>query len=158
MKLTNRFVRSATYEGMAAGDGICTPALREKMVELAAGGVGLIITSHSFVSPEGRARPLQLGIHSDAMIPALRTMTDAVHARDSRIVIQLAHAGAQADPKMTGLAALDPRLWKRRTGLSPVRWSPPISPGPRRPSERRRGVRRRPDSTAPRSTRHTDTC
>jgi 2,4-dienoyl-CoA reductase-like NADH-dependent reductase (Old Yellow Enzyme family) len=116
MKLTNRFVRSATYEGMAAGDGICTPALREKMVELAAGGVGLIVTSHSFVSPEGRARPLQLGIHSDAMIPALRTMTDAVHARGGRIVIQLAHAGAQADPKMTGLPALGPSLLEKADG------------------------------------------
>jgi len=116
MKLTNRFVRSATYEGMATGDGICTPALREKMAELAAGGVGLIITSHSYVSPEGRARPLQLGIHSDAMIPSLRIMTDAVHAKGGRIVIQLAHAGAQADSKMNGLPALGPSPLEKADG------------------------------------------
>jgi 2,4-dienoyl-CoA reductase-like NADH-dependent reductase (Old Yellow Enzyme family) len=118
MKLANRFVRSATYEGMAAGDGACTVPLIDKMAELAAGGVGLIITSHAFVSPEGRARPRQLGIHSDAMIPALRTMTDAVHAGGGRIVIQLAHAGAQADPALTGLDALGPSSFGKEDGTA----------------------------------------
>ncbi|MHB9097961.1 MAG: NADH:flavin oxidoreductase [Syntrophales bacterium] len=108
MTLANRFVRSATYEGLAAADGACTFPLTVKMAELAEGGVGLIITSHAFVSPEGRARPRQLGIHSDAMIPGLRKMTEAVHEKGGRIVVQLAHAGAEADPKITGVEALGP--------------------------------------------------
>jgi 2,4-dienoyl-CoA reductase-like NADH-dependent reductase (Old Yellow Enzyme family) len=108
MKLANRFVRSATYEGLAAADGACTLPLTEKMVELAEGGVGLIITSHAFVSPEGRARPRQLGIHADTMIPGLRNMTETVHEKGGRIVIQLAHAGAEADIGATGLDALAP--------------------------------------------------
>ena len=40
MKLTNRFVRSATWEGMAAEDGACTPRLIDLMAGLAQGGVG----------------------------------------------------------------------------------------------------------------------
>lgn len=108
MPLANRFVRSATYEGMAAADGGCTPSLIEKMAELAAGGVGLIITSHAFVSPEGRARPRQLGIHADTLVKGLRRMTKAVHAKGGRIAVQLAHAGGQADPRLTGLDALGP--------------------------------------------------
>lgn len=49
MKLSNRFVRSATWEGMAAEDGACTPKLMKLMVDLAVGGVGLIISSHAYV-------------------------------------------------------------------------------------------------------------
>ena len=39
MKLANRFVRSATWEGMAADDGACTPKLIDLMAGLAKGGV-----------------------------------------------------------------------------------------------------------------------
>ena len=60
MTLSNRFVRSATWEGMAAEDGSVTPKLIETMVALAKGGVGLIITSHAYVSPEGQAGPWRL--------------------------------------------------------------------------------------------------
>ena len=35
MKLSNRFVRSATWEGMATDDGACTPKLRALMADLA---------------------------------------------------------------------------------------------------------------------------
>lgn len=40
MKLANRFVRSATWEGMAAEDGACTTKLIELVVQLAQGGGG----------------------------------------------------------------------------------------------------------------------
>jgi len=49
MSVPNRFVRSATWEGLAAEDGSVTPELTGKMVELARGGVGLIITGYAFV-------------------------------------------------------------------------------------------------------------
>ena len=38
MKLSNRFVRSATWEGMATEDGACTPKLVDLMAGLAKGG------------------------------------------------------------------------------------------------------------------------
>jgi 2,4-dienoyl-CoA reductase-like NADH-dependent reductase (Old Yellow Enzyme family) len=93
MTLANRFVRSATWEGMAAEDGSSTPRLTELMVELARGGVGLIITGHAYVSPEGQADPWQLGIHRDDLVPGLAEMGEAVHQAGGKIVLQLAHAG-----------------------------------------------------------------
>ena len=63
MELSNRFVRSATWEGMATDDGAVTPKLIDTMVALAKGGVGMIITSHSYVVPEGQAGPWQLPGH-----------------------------------------------------------------------------------------------
>ena len=53
MQMSNRFVRSATWEGMAANDGSVTPELVATMNALAEGGVGLIISSHAYVRPEG---------------------------------------------------------------------------------------------------------
>lgn len=102
MQLANRFVRSATWEGMAAEDGSCTPRLMELMTKLAKGGVGLIITSHAYVRKDGQAGVLQLGIYKDEFIDDLRELTSAIHKTSSRIVLQIAHAGYFANPKLTG--------------------------------------------------------
>jgi 2,4-dienoyl-CoA reductase-like NADH-dependent reductase (Old Yellow Enzyme family) len=101
MKLANRFVRSATWEGMATDDGAVTPELTQTMVDLVNGGIGLIITGHAFVSPEGQAGPWQLGIYRDELVEGLKTMTSAVHAEGGRIVAQLAHAGNFAAKQIT---------------------------------------------------------
>jgi 2,4-dienoyl-CoA reductase-like NADH-dependent reductase (Old Yellow Enzyme family) len=96
MKLSNRFVRSATWEGMATVEGAVTERLIETMTRLAKGGVGLIVSSHTYVRREGQATPWQLGIYKDELIDGLRKMTDAVHDCGGRIVLQLAHAGVFA--------------------------------------------------------------
>jgi len=101
MILSNRFVRSATWEGMAAPDGAVTPNLIETMTALAKGGVGLIISSHSYVRPEGQATPRQLGIYKDGLIQGLQNMTAAVHEWGGKIVLQLAHAGCFAAEQLT---------------------------------------------------------
>ena len=102
MRLANRFVRSATWEGMAADDGAVTPKLTQTLVALAEGGVGLIITGHAYVSPEGQAGPWQLGIHKDELVEGLTSMCDAVHQAGGKIVAQLAHAGHFAAKALTG--------------------------------------------------------
>jgi 2,4-dienoyl-CoA reductase-like NADH-dependent reductase (Old Yellow Enzyme family) len=38
---------------MATDDGGVTPKLKETMVALAKGGVGMIITRHAYIRPEG---------------------------------------------------------------------------------------------------------
>jgi 2,4-dienoyl-CoA reductase-like NADH-dependent reductase (Old Yellow Enzyme family) len=110
MTLNNRFVRSATWEGMAEEDGTCTEKLIKLMAELAEGGVGLIITSHAYVQERGQAGPWQLGIYKDEQIPGLRKMTKAVHEQGGKIVMQLAHAGLYADTALTGEAPLAPSI------------------------------------------------
>lgn len=93
LTLANRFIRSATWEGMATEAGEVTPHLIDTMVNLAHGGVGLIISGHAYVSPIGQASPWQLGIYDDRLIDGLRSMTEAVHAGGGKIIAQLAHAG-----------------------------------------------------------------
>jgi 2,4-dienoyl-CoA reductase-like NADH-dependent reductase (Old Yellow Enzyme family) len=108
MKLANRFVRSATWEGMATDDGACTPKLIDLMVNLARGGMGLIISGHSYVSPEGQAGPWQLGVYQDELISGLSEMTQAVHDNGGKIIMQLAHAGLTANAKLTGITPIGP--------------------------------------------------
>jgi 2,4-dienoyl-CoA reductase-like NADH-dependent reductase (Old Yellow Enzyme family) len=110
LKLPNRFIRSATWEGLAAPDGGCTEELIGLMEGLAEGGVGLIISSHAFVRPEGVAVRGQLGIHRDDLITGLARMADAVHGKGGRIVLQLAHGGLLAGTQLTGQSALAPSL------------------------------------------------
>lgn len=108
MTLKNRYVRSATWEGMAGEDGACTPKLLDLMGELARGGVGMIITSHAYVQRSGQAGPWQLGNYDDRFMDGFRKMADTVHQHDSRVVMQLAHAGFFANPKLTGQTPLAP--------------------------------------------------
>ena len=100
LELKNRFVRSATWEGLADDKGNCTPALTEVLAELARGRVGLIITSHTFVRPDGRAHRGQLSLDDDSRIPALTEMAKAVHAAGSKIIVQLTHSGLRAPKEL----------------------------------------------------------
>ena len=95
LKIPNRLVRSATYEGMANPDGSPTHDLINLTADLAQGGVGLIIGGHAFVEPMGRAQPRQTGVHMDALVGPLTRLTDAVHKSGGLIAMQLAHAGGQ---------------------------------------------------------------
>ena len=93
MTLSNRFVRSATWDGLASDEGACTPRMNDLMAKLADGGVGMIITGHAFVHQLGWHQPWQLGIHTDELIPGLKAMTDAVHEKGGKIVVQLGYGG-----------------------------------------------------------------
>ena len=102
LTLRNRFVRSATWEAMATPAGEVTPKLVDTIGALARGGVGLIISSHAYVSPEGQAGPGQIGVHTDAMLPGLKRMAAAAHEHGAKMVLQLAHAGYLAVESLTG--------------------------------------------------------
>lgn len=93
MTLKNRFVRSATYEAMAGLDGTVKDQLCDYLAELTRGGVGLIISGHTYVAREGQAGPRQMGIYSDAMVDGLKQLTSVVHDNGGAIAVQLAHAG-----------------------------------------------------------------
>jgi len=112
MVLANRFVRSATWEGMANKDGSVTPRLTGLMAQLARGGVGLIISGHAFVRPEGQAGPGQLGVYEDRFVAGLAEMARAVHRENGKIALQLAHAGCQAISALSGLEPVGPSLFK----------------------------------------------
>ena len=108
LSLPNRLVRSATWEGMCDPDGRPTEKLCNYMQPLAEGGVGLIISSYSYVRPDGKQNHGQMGIYTDAFADDFKQMTHRVHAGGGRIAIQLVHAGGQARSKIAGRQPLAP--------------------------------------------------
>lgn len=102
LELANRFVRSATWMGMATEDGRVTPRLIKCLEDLAHGGLGLIISGHAYVTREGQAGPLQMGIWGDELLPGLEELVDAVHAAGGKVAAQLAHAGLRSPEDLTG--------------------------------------------------------
>lgn len=96
LQLKNRLVRSATAERLATEPlGRATPTLAALYSRLAWGGVGLLITGHAYVAPEGKAHPEMLSAHCDQMVPGLQTLADAVHAAGGCIAMQISHGGRQ---------------------------------------------------------------
>lgn len=106
--LKNRFVRSATWEGMCDGTSAPTEKLISLYEELADGDVGLIITGYAFVRKDGQQLAGKMGIHDDALLPRLKEMVGRVHGRGSKIACQLVHAGGRADGNLTGEKPLAP--------------------------------------------------
>ena len=112
MILSNRLVRSATWEGMCEADGRPTAKLAACYRDLAAGGVGLIITGYTFVRPDGKQLPGKMGIHTDAFSSDMRNLVRAVHEEGGKICLQLVHAGGQTDTKTAGRKPLAPSAVK----------------------------------------------
>jgi 2,4-dienoyl-CoA reductase-like NADH-dependent reductase (Old Yellow Enzyme family) len=93
LKLKNRFMRSATWDGTADINGAVTDASVALYRELGKGDIGLIVSGYAFVSSHGQANPGQYGIHNDDMIPGMRRMVDAAHRNGTRTALQIVHAG-----------------------------------------------------------------
>lgn len=92
LRLRNRFIKSATNEGMARA-GLPTKLLVEHHRAIAAGGVGMTTVAYCAVSADGRTFDDQLLLNRDAL-PHLRVLTDAVHREGAAVSAQITHGGA----------------------------------------------------------------
>lgn len=92
LKLRNRFIKSATNEGMAPG-GMPTKALVRHHQRMAAGGAGMTTVAYCAVSPDGRTFPDQVQLEPGS-VRHLRALTDAVHAEGAAACAQITHGGA----------------------------------------------------------------
>ncbi|RME62523.1 MAG: NADH:flavin oxidoreductase, partial [Nitrospirae bacterium] len=119
LTVKNRFIRSATWEGMANEDGTVTDGLIELYRNLAQGGTGLIISSYTYVDYQGKASPGMLGADRDEHVPGLRKLSETVHKEGAKIILQLAHGGSQTKYD-TGLPKVGPSaVPERSTGVVP---------------------------------------
>ena len=79
LRLANRLVRSATWEGLGGPDGRVNDGVLAIYRRLAQGGVGLIITGYLSVRSDGRQHPTQLGADRDELVVGLAELAAAVH-------------------------------------------------------------------------------
>lgn len=92
LRLRNRFIKSATNEGMARG-GVPSRALVEHHRSMAAGGVGMTTVAYCAISADGRTFVDQVQLKPE-LLPHLRTLTDAVHREGAAACAQITHGGA----------------------------------------------------------------
>ena len=108
MLVQNRFVRSATWEGMANEDGSITEQLIALYEQLAKAEIGLIITGHAYVRADGKATPRQIGIYKDELISGLKRLVNRVHSLGGKIMIQLSHSGIFGRKSLSGYDPINP--------------------------------------------------
>ena len=90
LSMKNRLVRSATWEGIAAPDGSITEEAYAIYRELAAGGVGLVITGFTSVSLHDCYFDGMMRLCDDSLIPQYKKLTDLIHREGCPVVTQLA--------------------------------------------------------------------
>ena len=95
MTLPNRFVRSATYDGMAEKNGRVSTKQIQMVEELARGGLGLIIIGITYVHPSGQISPVQNSLADDTCIPGFQILAETAHEHGAKIAVQLFHAGRE---------------------------------------------------------------
>lgn len=96
LEIKNRFIRSATHEGMATDDGYVTEKLVEVYENLAKGGAGLIITSFTHTMKGENTSLRMLAAHDDSFIEGFKQITETVHKHDAKIILQIAAIGSQS--------------------------------------------------------------
>ncbi len=90
LRLKNRLIRSATWEGIALPDGGVTGEAYEIYGELASGGVGAIITGFTSVALHDNYFGGMMRLCDDALIPQYKKLTDLIHAKGIPVITQLA--------------------------------------------------------------------
>ncbi len=104
--LPGRVVRSATELFCSTPDAHIRPFEVEVYRELAGEGLGMILTAHTCVSPEGRSNVWQNGLWSDDYIDETRELVLA--AGNTPVVAQLGHGGMKAEGNNGGLTVFTP--------------------------------------------------
>ena len=109
LELKNRIVMPpiATYN--STEDGKVTDEMLAHYGERARHGhIGLIVTEHSYISLQGKAKARQMSIASDDDVDGLRRLTEAIHQNGTKVFAQLNHAGSAALPEVSGMPAVAP--------------------------------------------------
>jgi N-ethylmaleimide reductase len=91
LALPNRIVMPALTRMRAGPGGVPTALNAEYYGQRAS--AGLIITEATAISVQGHGYPQMPGIHTAEQIAGWRRVTDSVHARGGRVVLQIVHHG-----------------------------------------------------------------
>jgi len=91
LQLPNRIIMAPLTRMRAGANSVPTPLNAKYYAQRASAGV--IISEGTAVSPDAHGYPSDPGIYTAEQIAGWRVVTDAVHERGGRIIIQIAHNG-----------------------------------------------------------------
>lgn len=98
LRLANRIVMAPLTRSRAKEDDIPGDLAAEYYVQRAS--AGLIIAEATQISQQGKGYVLTPGIYSQAQVQAWKKITEAVHAADGKIFLQLWHVGRISHPSI----------------------------------------------------------
>lgn len=104
MQLSNRIIMAPLTRNRAGEHGVPQP-LNVTYYEQRA-SAGLIVTEATPISAMAHGYPALPGIYTDAQVAGWKKITDAVHAKGGKIVIQLWHVGRISHPTLLPDGAL----------------------------------------------------
>lgn len=107
LRLKNRLVRSATWEGVAEPDGGIDEQSYSLYDELAAGGIGAIVTGFTSVAANDHYFGGMMRLCDDALVPQYARLTQVIHAHEVPVLAQLA-LGAFYRETPTGSLQVEP--------------------------------------------------
>ncbi|QCO99901.1 FAD-dependent oxidoreductase [Arthrobacter sp. 24S4-2] len=106
--LRNRLASAPMERNYGTTDGHITGQYIDYLVTRAQAGLGMVTTEATYVRADGKGRTHQLGLHTDAVIPGLRKLTDALHAEGALAAVELNHGGRTAQAAVSGFKNLAP--------------------------------------------------
>ncbi len=99
ISLKNRIVMAPLTRSRAPKDSGVPQAMNVTYYEQRA-SAGLIITEATPISPMGHGYPFLPGIYTDEQVAGWKKVVDAVHAKGSKILLQLWHVGRISHPSL----------------------------------------------------------
>jgi 2,4-dienoyl-CoA reductase-like NADH-dependent reductase (Old Yellow Enzyme family)/thioredoxin reductase len=102
LNLANRFVFPPIKLGYGNPDGKVTDRQLRFYRQIAEDGPAVVILEPVSVTPDGKEHPKQLCVHLTESVSEIRKIVDAIHAEGRLACLHLNHAGAAANPKVTG--------------------------------------------------------
>lgn len=100
LQLPNRVLMAPLTRCRADADHNPTPLMAEYYAQRAS--AGLIIAEATMVMDGNSSFWMEPGIYSDAQVKGWKAVTDAVHAKGGKIVLQLWHGGRACHPLLNG--------------------------------------------------------
>jgi 2,4-dienoyl-CoA reductase-like NADH-dependent reductase (Old Yellow Enzyme family) len=104
VRLRNRVIKAASFEGRTP-EGLVTDELIDFHLAVGNGGVGMTTVAYLAVAPEGRTQR-EVIVVSEASLPGLARLADAVHETGAKVAGQLGHAGPVANGRSNGVRAI----------------------------------------------------
>jgi 2,4-dienoyl-CoA reductase-like NADH-dependent reductase (Old Yellow Enzyme family)/thioredoxin reductase len=104
LALANRFVFPPIKTGYGAPGGGVTERQLTFYHQIAKKGPGIIILEPASVTSDGREHPKQICVHRPESVAELKKIVNVIHQEKRLACLHLNHAGAAANPMVTGTA------------------------------------------------------
>lgn len=119
-EIKNRIVMSPMGDGYSTDEGDVTEEMIAYYSERAKNGVGLIIIGTTSVEQHEGTKPCQHSIYRESHIKGVKRLAEGLHRYNTRVFVQLCHAGRQGNVAALGHPPFAPSAVAMPGGVMPI--------------------------------------